>query len=240
MTKTHDMTILHSSVESDWRTPDACFQALHAEFGFDMDAAANAVSSHCGPHFFGPGSGIATNALAWDWLESYHLPERVETDSEIGYRLEAGPRHHPRRFFLNPPFSRTKANAYRTGRIRPKGSAEWLPHPVDLNLARVYEVESWLEKAWTESRRGATVVVLCPFAPQTDWYRRYVYGQNETGVWLGHAAQQERRLTHRISFLTPDGQPAANAGVNTAVLVYTPMTGVVGPWVPMQMYWSYR
>jgi phage N-6-adenine-methyltransferase len=192
----HDQRVIHSSQESDWRTPPECFVALQHEFGFMVDAAADPSSALC-PTWFGPGSAIAEDGLSAAWAGT---------------------------IFLNPPYSRTKARAWTgTG-----------PNP--------YRIEQWAKKCWEESQRGCTIVGLFPFAPQTDWYRRYVYGHTRGTrlSWEGHAAKEERRLPHRISFLRPDGSPAANAGVNTAVIVWTPIRGAVGPWQPFSWYWSWK
>jgi hypothetical protein len=224
---TQAMAVMHSSTESDWRTPHACFDALDREWHFKWDLAADETSSLVRlddqPYFYGPGSIYAEDALTVDW------PRGVAC-------------------FLNPPFSRTRAAAYRTGRIK-QGTA-WVAHPIDPDKARTYEIERWAEKCWQESQQGTTIVALIPFAPQTEWYRQYVYGhQYPTNImgetlrdqsWSGHAALQERRLPHRISYLRPDGSPAANAGVNTAVIVWQPNFGIVGPWQPWSCYWSYR
>lgn len=207
----HDRHVIHSSEESDWRTPPALFQALDAEFFFDVDAAAD-KSSALAAHYFGPDHtdpGLL-NALEVDWY---------------AYGTRVG---HTPYFFLNPPFSRKKARA-----LKAVGDATWAH----------YTVEAWAEKCWVESQRGCTIVAVLPFAPQTDWYRRYVYGHAPSAdgaIWSGHAALQERRLPHRISFLRPDGGPASNAGVNSAIIVWGPATGMVGPWTPHSFYWSYR
>lgn len=213
MSKTHDMAVIHSSAESDWRTPLACYQALHEEFSFAIDLAADDRSRLC-YLYFGPGSGLGEDALAADWV--------AELAGGWG--------------FLNPPYSRQKAKAW-PGRIDPVSG---------LPALNPYRIEHWLEKCWTESQRGAKIVGLFPFAPQTEWYRRYVYGHVLTSDnpastgWSGHAAIQERRLPHRISFLTPDGPESNNAGVNTAVIVWQPTRRFVGPWTPQTLYWSYR
>lgn len=209
----HDQRIIHSSVESNWRTPPECFIALHAEFGFELDAAANA-EDHLLPDWFGPGSPHAEDALAVQW------------DSGT--------------IFVNPPYSKTLVNAYNTGRIKVDG--QWVEHEKDPAKALTFEIESWAKKCWAEAQTGATIVGLFPFAPQTDWYRKYVMGHPDVGdaaAWF-FAAAEERRLPHRISFLRPDGSPAGNAGVNTAVIVWRPCTGRVGPWSPASYYWSYR
>lgn len=228
---THAMEILHSSVESDWRTPDPCFQALHNEFRFDIDAAAHRQNSHCGNFFFGPGSPIAPDAISHDWLSVFLLDIHQQPHFECGEVTETCA---PRRFFLNPPYARGKA-------------AQWNKAHPKQQIFNPFDIANWARKCWEESRRGATIVGLFPFAPQTDWYRRYVYGQGDTTrktdpepAWLGHAALQERRIPHRISFLTPQGEESNNAGVNTAVIVWQPMPRVVGPWIPQTFYWSYR
>ena len=50
-----------------WRTPPALFAALDAEFGFDIDLAANAENHLC-PRWLGPG-GLAEDALAVRWAD---------------------------------------------------------------------------------------------------------------------------------------------------------------------------
>lgn len=117
--------------------------------------------------------------------------------------------------FLNPPYSR----------------------------ARKLPLDPWVAKCWQESQAGCTIVALLPFAPQTSWYRRYVYGHTiptDESSWSGHAAMEEWRIPHRVSFLRPDGRPASNAGVNSVVIVWRPNPGFVGPWQPAVRYWSYR
>lgn len=224
----HSQAIIHGSFESDYRTPGDCYGLLYREHDFQVDAAADGASALC-THYLGPGSLHAENALAVDW-------------ATFGWT----------RFFLNPPFSKTLVNAYNTGRIKIDG--RWVEHVIDREKAKAYDVANWAQKCWEESQKGATIVGIFPFSPQTDWYRQYVYGHQQLedykevptpnvlgGVgWLGHCAREERRLPHRISFLQPDGSPTGNAGVNSAIIVWKPNLGIVGPWQPHQFYWSYR
>lgn len=58
--------------------------------------------------------------------------------------------------FMNPPYRR--------------GDKKAIP-PIPAE-----PIGPWIEKAWTESRRGATVVGVVPFSPQTQWYQRHVMG----------------------------------------------------------------
>lgn len=178
----HDKRIIHSSVESNWRTPPDLFLALDNEFDFTLDAAAD-ERSHLTPEWLGPG-GRSPDALdpAVRWCG---------------------------RIFLNPPYSKK----------------EKMP------------IEPWLKKCWLESLAGATIVALIPFSPQTEWYRQYVYGH---GMMPPHCAVEERRLPYRVSYLRPDGSPAGNAGVNTAIIVWKPTHRIVWPFTPHSYYWSYR
>lgn len=224
----HDRQLIHSSFESDYRTPSECYGTLDREFHFGLDAAADKESciqqygNYLGPDHSNP---LWRNALAVDWVQYL-----------FGFSHEVG-----RTIFLNPPFSKTLVNAYNTGRIKIDG--HWVDHEIDREKAKCYDIEEWARKCFNESEAGATIVSIFPFAPQTDWYRQYVMGHAGRGApngWRGHAAREERRLPHRISFLQPDGTPTGNAGINSVIVVWKPNHGIVGPWQPHQFYWSYR
>ena len=53
---------LYSSNRQDWATPQALFDALHAEFNFELDAAASAHNAKCPTYL-----DEQTNALEQDW-----------------------------------------------------------------------------------------------------------------------------------------------------------------------------
>lgn len=58
---------LFSSRAEDWETPQWLFDALHREFGFTLDAAANERNHKC-PVWYGPGSPVGVyDALVWHW-----------------------------------------------------------------------------------------------------------------------------------------------------------------------------
>ncbi len=112
--------------------------------------------------------------------------------------------------FLNPPFSRE------------------LKMPIG----------PWIEKCWKESQAGCTIVGVIPYSTQTDWWRRWVEGHG-LEIKEFHAARETRKIPHRVSFLRPDGSEAANAGGNTAVVVWKGGHGICAPWMPWAPYWDY-
>lgn len=126
--------------------------------------------------------------------------------------------------FLNPPYSRKLLRATKNP---------------------AYDIANWAAKCWRASfEDGATIVGLFPFTPQTEWYRRFVYGhstkyQQARNAFMG-AAMEEWRLAHRVSFDAADGRKTSGAGHNVVVIIWRPNPGFVGPWQPTQRYWSYR
>lgn len=99
----------------------------------------------------------------------------------------------------------------------------------------------WIEKCWLESQKGAVIVGVIPYSPQTEWWRKWVEGHEPLDGTLAtfHAAREVRKIPHRVSFLRPDGTEADNAGGNTAIVVWKPKSGLVAPWVPWSSYWDY-
>ena len=195
MTKRHDIAIQHSSKRSDWRTPPELYDALHREFGFQLDVAADDDSALCEEYLTKEEDGLTS-----DW------------SNVVGA------------CFMNPPYSRGDSKATP-------------PIPAE-------PIEPWIEKAWNESEKGATVVGVLPFSPQTEWYRGYVWGLGglRHQEWVGHAAMEVRQIPHRVSFVHPDPEEKDrhNAPGNTCVVIWRPNPGYVGPWQPTVRYWSYR
>lgn len=76
--------VLFASGKDDWQTPPDLFAKLDAEFGFDVDVAADFGTSLC-PYFFNAGS----DTLAADWSTAF-----------------ARFLHRPPVCWCNPPYSR--------------------------------------------------------------------------------------------------------------------------------------
>lgn len=58
-------SVLFSSATDEWATPQALFDQLHTEFGFDLDVAATGENTKC-PEWLGPGS-LMPDALVVGW-----------------------------------------------------------------------------------------------------------------------------------------------------------------------------
>lgn len=106
-------------------------------------------------------------------------------------------------------------------------------------------IEPWIERCWKTAEQGRGVVAVLPAAVQTVWWQDYVWGGYGRGgkkaeYFKTYPADEIRHFPHRISFLRPDGEPASNANVNTAVVIWRPPRPFVGPWTPHVRYWSYR
>ncbi len=73
-------------------------------------------------------------------------------------------------------------------------------------------VKKWCEKAWKESQKGCTVVMLLPARTDTRWFHDWVYGRAEV-----------RFLRGRLKFRFPDGTPIPSAApFPSMVVVYRP------------------
>lgn len=134
--------LLSVAAASDERpTPLEVFEPLNQEFGFKLDAAANAENTKCGRFY-----SIEDDGLSRDW-------------------------ENPT--WCNPPYSETKL---------------------------------WVEKAYRESLRGVTSVLLLPVATDTRWFHDFVLGKSEI-----------RWVKGRIKFV--GGKDAAFASM---VCIYRP------------------
>lgn len=221
----HTLKIKHGSLDPNWRTPPKMAERLGEIFPISIDLAADRQSAIV-QNFLGPGAGEGLeDALRVEWHSVSY--------SRVG--------------FLNPPYSVAAIKELKAQRAKWTSDSELTQAQFDAKI-RALRVESWAEKAYLESMLGFTTVAVMPYAPQTKWFRHFVMGHIEAEpepgynhiVWSGHAALDYWRLPHRVTFLRPDGTQAANANVNTCIVIWGPNPGFVGPWVPSGRYWSYR
>lgn len=207
----HKLQLLHSSADCNWRTPPALYGALGLVFPFQIDLAATRES--CQTWVDGTAYYLGPDHAEPSWQDALTVDWSAIAPRGVG--------------FLNPPYSLTLySQGLKAG--TPRAQLQWLL------------VEEWARKAFTESERGFTTVAVMPYAPQTEWFRRYVMGHTQGGGWRGHAALDMWRIPHRVSFLDARGKERANANVNSCVVIWGPNPGFVGPWVPSGRYWGYR
>lgn len=65
-TKSHNLTVMHSSDRMDWGTDPKTFAWLDAIYHFNLDAAANSFNHKC-DRWFGPDPDEPTDALILSW-----------------------------------------------------------------------------------------------------------------------------------------------------------------------------
>lgn len=58
--------LMFSKASDEWSTPQDFYDALHEEFDFDVDAAAQAGSAKS-DNWYGPGSALMSDALVGPW-----------------------------------------------------------------------------------------------------------------------------------------------------------------------------
>lgn len=207
----HDRKLVHSSKNPNHRTPKELFKWLDQEFHFDIDACASKGTSLCN-YWFGPGADPDDWTIEDDEQYGSHT-DATQLDwyeAALAVLGSAADEVYPPTIFFNPPYSR-------------KLKISLIP---------------FVERAVAAAQRGAVVVGLLPASQQTPWYQKYVYGLEGTR-WTGFAATEERRIPHRVSFLTDTGEEQGNAGVNHNVIVWRPAPGICGPWTPLSRYWDY-
>lgn len=75
--------LMFSKASDEWSTPQGVYDTLHAEFAFDVDAAASA-ENHKAPFWFGLDHPYQKDALAMEWFP------------------------YGKMFWLNPPYSKCR------------------------------------------------------------------------------------------------------------------------------------
>lgn len=70
------------------------------------------------------------------------------------------------------------------------------------------EIRKWVKKAYEESKRGGTVVLLIPARTDTSYFHDYIYGKAEI-----------RFIRGRLRFTDEDGRPADPAPFPSMIVV---------------------
>ena len=164
----HKLQMLHSSKDCRWRTPPELYEKLDAIQHFDIDLAATAENA-----LVEVGDGNVS------YLGPDHPDERYRDALKVAWHQVGS------RGFLNPSYSLSMySDGLKAGVER--ADLQWLL------------VESWAAKAYWESQKGFTTIGVFPYAPQTEWFRKYVMGHDVDGDWSGHAALDYWTVAHRV------------------------------------------
>lgn len=255
--KQHTQRVMHSSDRSDWCTPDPLYLKLHGELRFTCDLAADAKHAKCA-RFFGPGSAVCEDALHSDcrwtgrgFLNPPYSQKLVAAYTSGKIRVGKGTAAKT----VDHPIDLVKASHYRIESWLAKALREsregWrgavvIPFsPQTLWYRRfvyghVIEPVTSSDGTYRAPRHGWTCF-FCGETFRAEQAASEHFGEHPNGNrWMGHAALEERKITHRVTFLRPDGTVENSAPGNTAVIIYGPNPGYVGPWEPASRYWSYR
>ena len=177
-----------SSASNDWATPDDIFAPLAREFDFVLDCAA-AKWNHRTPDYLTK----EEDALTVDWCARATAVAKSDTLDQTwdGYRGPAARMWHPTvAAWLNPPYGRAKD-------AKGKGRG-----PVLLDL--------FVRKAYAESQKGLTVVVLCFARPDTDLWDRCIM-----------KAAEVRFIRSRVKFVREDGTTGP-APAPSCIVIFKP------------------
>lgn len=99
-----------------------------------------------------------------DWRTPRALFEQI--DKEVGgFTLDVASSH-------DNALCKAHYTKEENGLVQP-----WAPHVCWCNPPYGRGVGRWMEKAWLESREGATVVVLVPARTDTQWFHGHVLGK---------------------------------------------------------------
>lgn len=124
--------LMFSSKSDEWSTPQETFDALHAEFDFQIDLAATAENKKCSAYY-----DQHDDSLAQDWM------------NPLGRRT---------RGWLNPPYSRGLCAKFiaKAAEERRNGflTVMLLPARTDTKAfhAHIYDAETWQAREGVEIR----------------------------------------------------------------------------------------
>jgi len=122
------------------------------------------------------------------------------TEEDDGLALNWGRNY----VFMNPPFGRHEKACKKSCK---KKRCEERGHHIDKDIAGT---EDWVQKAWVESLKGATVVGIVPASTGTKWFHDYVMRATYLIIVEG-----------RVSYMY-EGKTTGSPDFDTIVAVWTP------------------
>jgi hypothetical protein len=208
----HSHQVLTSSERFDWRTPKPLFDALHREFDFTLDGAAD-ETNHLLPRWLGPGSAINEDALDAALTPAVLANERI---------------------FVNWPYSVKHA------RLRRKAGDElgaraleienWMAWAWSISLVGGLVVAVTPASVQTEYWRQHVWQGLPMDAGGYYWHRA-----TEARI-LPHRVKFDPPTD-----LAAEDVIGESSNVNTAVVIWRPFDSCfTEPWAPQLRYWTYR
>lgn len=162
-----------------------------------------------------------TSSVDMDWITPQEFVDALPFDFDVDVCATA--ESAKARFFISPETNAlevpwidrarwSKAPQHRVLRRRTKETTVcWMNPPYGRDIGR------WIEKAYEESLRDATVVCLVPARTETAWFNR-VWSDAYLICFLGR----------RIRFERADGGPSETAPFPNAVAVFGRISDVVG------------
>lgn len=174
-----------------WRTPRDKFEDLHAEFAFNVDAAADDEDALIGQAHCKPGWVLGQDDVATDLCPVFRFPKAIIRDSahahcHLGrYYTEASngllaEHYQPGdRVFCNPPYTPT---------------------------ARLYE---WVRLAATTAKLGILWVMVLPPSVDVAWFHEFLWDA-ELHRWRDRV--EGRFPRGRWRFIGPDGKVSPPKG----------------------------
>ena len=132
---------LFSSATDEWSTPNAFFQALNAEFRFELDVCATAENAKCAKYYTREQDGLAQK---WEGVCWCNPPYGREVGKWVQKAAESGctvvmllPARTDKKWFHEYIYGRAEVRFVR-GRLKFGGSKNSVPFP---SMIVIFEVE---------------------------------------------------------------------------------------------------
>lgn len=153
--------------------------------------------------FIGRSEGIAASPICW-FDHKIVSPKLIETKRKPSYNFIRSTAHP-----LNTFSASNKKTAY-------NGRFPFFPCLCLSSHFSKRQIGRWVQKAWEESQKGATVVALLPARTDTDWFHKYILDQDQVEI---------RFLQGRLYFRRDGGQ-VDRAPFPSMVVVFRPNVNV--------------
>jgi len=122
------------------------------------------------------------------------------------------------KFTLDPCCTHESAKCEKHYTMIENGLAQdWSQDVVFMNPPYGREISQWIQKAYLESRKGATVVCLIPARTDTSYWHNYIFGKAKIEFLKGRIRFQNRLLP---SWKADGSHKVSGAPFPSAVVIY--------------------